>query len=80
MNVTIPCRMCLPGWDSLELVAKIHRFFEIGGIFVLLALPSLNSWPISMGNVSKLSPTADKTLKRSFCGRKPEKGWHLTKC
>jgi hypothetical protein len=38
MNVTIPCRMCLPGWDSLELVAKIHRFFEIGGIFVLLAL------------------------------------------
>jgi hypothetical protein len=30
--------MNLPGWDSLELVTKIHRFFEIGGIVVLLTL------------------------------------------
>jgi hypothetical protein len=27
--------MILPGWDSLETVAKVHRFFEIGGIVCL---------------------------------------------
>lgn len=27
--------MVLPGWDSIESVTKIHRFFEVGGIVCL---------------------------------------------
>jgi thiosulfate reductase cytochrome b subunit len=27
--------MTLPGWNDLESVARVHRFFEIGGIVVL---------------------------------------------
>jgi hypothetical protein len=62
--------LVLPGWDSIETVGKIHRFFEICGIVCLGLLVLFEAFAYAYGHrLETLSAAAQHQVLEEARGR-----------